>query len=373
MKAPSAQCLRTLRAIAYGETQFGRSALLRRCYASLPDQTQRQAPPPPPSTPYSPAPPPPAFSARSAADRLPGYKKRGRADDDEEFMPQPLARPIGMPNPPRPGENMGLDNRSRAQRREDFANFEKHMQRRAKMTKQISKPYFRDWSNLRFFRGKQFKSNERLFRGDASLWFPNFFGKTLNADAKKLDTKDGYGGLGRDTFYVMDGKVSVVSIVTCHWAQEQVDTFCSEAQNPELHQVLSQNSEVAQMVRINHEDNILRWWLLQAFRGNLRQQLPKPDHDRYFMVRRGVDEMMKESIGLLNEKVGYVYLVDAECKIRWAGSADAEPAERESMVRGLKRLIQEAKTPREQRTDTRKQLVDAVAEVTEDQKQAAVG
>jgi len=276
-----------------------------------------------------------------------------------------------MPNPPQPGQNMGLDHRTLRERRDDFVDFTKHMERRAAMTKQISKPYFRDWSNLRFHRGKIFKSNERLFRADVSLWFPNFFGKTLRKDAARLldqaggRRNDGYQGLGRDTCELMEGKVSVVSIVSGTWAQEQVDTFVHEKHNPELHQVLRENRDVAQRVWINLEDNTLRWWVLQAFRANLRSQLSQDEQERYFMVRRGVDDVMKESIGLLNEKVGYVYLVDADCKIRWAGSADAESVERESMIKGLRKLIQEARTPRGKRTDSVLQLEDAAADSLE--------
>lgn len=285
-----------------------------------------------------------------------------------------------MPNPPQPGENMGIDHRSLTQRRDDFVDFNKHMERRAQMTKQISKPYFRDWSNLRFHRGKIFKSNERLFRADVSLWFPNFFGKTLSKTAEHVKDelggwrKDGYKGLGRDTCEVMEGKVSVVSIVSSTWAQAQVDTFVDQAQNPELHQVLAESADVAQRVWINHEENTLRWWLLQAFRSNLRGQLSQEEQNRYFMVRRGVNDMMKESIGLLNEKVGYVYLVDSDCKIRWAGSADAEPSERESMVKGLRKLVQEARTPREKRVDSVQQLEHAVADILDEEpKAAAIG
>ncbi|KAF2214648.1 hypothetical protein CERZMDRAFT_36417 [Cercospora zeae-maydis SCOH1-5] len=346
----------------------------RRCY-STPLPTTKQPPLPRPRPP----PPSPQIPARIVADSQPGFRKRVRSDDHAEHVPQPLTRPIGMNNPPLPGENMGLDNRTLSQRRDDFVNFEKHMERRRTMTKQISKPYFQDWSNLRFHRGKIFKANQRLFRADLSLWFPNFFGKTLSKEAEHIEDetggwrKDGYKGLGRDTCEVMEGKVSVVSIVSSTWAQAQVDTFLSKEQNPELHDVLRENTDVAQRVWINHEENTLRWWLLQAFRSNLRRQLTQDEQRRYFMVRRGVSDTMKMSIGLLNEKVGYVYLVDPDSKIRWAGSADAEPAEREGMVKGLRRLIQEARTPRDRRYDSVQQLESAVADIIETPNPAAAG
>ncbi|CAK4032350.1 Mitochondrial ATPase complex subunit ATP10 [Lecanosticta acicola] len=360
MQAPSILCLRSSRSLAC----FTSSAS-RRFYASTPDRR------PPPPRPTSNVPPP----SRSVADSQPGYLKRSKQDDDEDFMPKPLSRPIGMPNPPKPGENMGLDNRSLAQRRDDFVDYDKHLERRSKMTKQISKPYFRDWSNLRFHKGKIFKSNERLFRGDVSLWFPNIYGKTLRKDArrKELERGDGYKGLGRNTCDVMHGKVSVVSIMSSVWAQAQVATFCSRERNPELHEALEQNKDVAQMVWINHETNFLKWWLLQMFQGSLRKGKSLQEQERYFMVRRGVSDVMKEAIGMLNDKVGYVYLVDTESRIRWAGSADAEPGERESLVKGLKRLVQEARTPKSERVDSKQQLMAAVDEITEETKAAAPG
>lgn len=240
------------------------------------------------------------------------------------------------------------------------------------MTKQMAKPYFRDWSNLRFFKGKIFKANERLFRGDVSLWFPNFFGKTLRKDLPRREEwrGDGYKGLGRDTCEAMQGKVSVVSYVSSTWGVDQVNTFISRETNPELHKVLEESKDVAQMVWINHENDILKWWIVQLFRYNLRAGKTKEEQERYFMVRRGVSDVMKEAIGILNNVVGYVYLVDGQNRIRWAGCANAEDWERESMVKGLKRLVAEA---RGQKVDVRQQLMDAVSEITEEPKSAAVG
>lgn len=234
------------------------------------------------------------------------------------------------------------------------------------MTKQIAKPYFRDWSNLRFSKGKVFKCNDRLFRGDASLWFPNFYGKTLAKGLERIERKDGYKGLGRDTVDVMRGKVSVVSIVSNMWAKAQVDTFTSAEQNPELQDIIQGNKGVVQNVWINMENNWIKWWLLQTFRNNLRQGKSAEEQRRYFMVRRGVNDMMKEAIGLVNDKIGYVYLVDEDCKIRWAGSAEADAGERESMVRSLKKLVQEMKVPREKRLSANTQAEETSHEILEE-------
>jgi len=106
-------------------------------------------------------------------------------------------------------------------------------------------------------------------------------------------------------------------------------------------------------VDINVEENAMKAALIRLFMGNLKRRLPVEAHGRYFLVRRGITEDMRDEIGLLNSKVGYVYLVDSECRIRWAGSGRAEPGERESMLGGLVKLLQEpAKIQEERKLET---------------------
>ena len=42
---------------------------------------------------------------------------------------------------------------------------------------------------------------------------------------------------------------------------------------------------------------------------------------------------MREPLGMTNSRIGYVYLVDENLKIRWAACADAKKEEEEALIR----------------------------------------
>ncbi|KAI0555366.1 ATP10 protein-domain-containing protein [Xylaria curta] len=272
--------------------------------------------------------PAPRFVAPSPlADAPRSYGKRV-----EEFTPTPLSRPIGLPYPPEAGQNTGIDFRSWKQRRDDFVNYDKHLERREYLKNKISRPYFRDWGNLQFHKGKTFIAPPRLFKGDLSLFFPNLYGRTL----VKTDKEP------RDTTPVLRGRVSVVSVFSSMWAENQCKTFVSQASNPIVEQLIAESGGRAQHVRINIEEDALKAFLVKLWMGRLRREVGgEENYSRYFLVRKGISDEIRESVGLLNSKVGYTYLLDAHCRIRWAGSGDSEDHERDGLVKGIQRLLLE--------------------------------
>lgn len=198
----------------------------------------------------------------------------------------------------------------------------------------MARPYFRDWTNLSMYKGKTFLAPPRIFKHEHSLYFPNIYGKTVDPEHKEP----------RDTTSVLQGKASIVAIFSTGWGENQVMSFISKKKNPALHEALEKSPDVAQVVRINVEDTSrLKYWLIRMFAWNIRRLIDPSNWSRYFMVRAGITDEIRESIGYLNSKVGYVYLVDGDCKIRWAGSGPADPDEVESLAKGLGRLLWEKK------------------------------
>lgn len=133
-----------------------------------------------------------------------------------------------------------------------------------------------------------------------------------------------------------------MAIFSSRWAEDQVESFVSDAANPTLRDLVRSNADAAQVVRINIEENAMKAWLVRMFMGPLRRRFGEENYSRYFLVRRGVSDLIRESIGLLNMKVGYTYLVDPECRIRWAASGQSTPDELESLTRGMQKLVKEA-------------------------------
>ncbi len=125
------------------------------------------------------------------------------------------------------------------------------------------------------------------------------------------------------------------------WAETQAGSFTAADANPALHGLLAGSGGRAQLVQVNVEEDVLKAWLVRMFTGSLRRRVGKANWDRYFLVRRGISDEIRESVGLLNSKVGYTYLVDHQCRIRWAGSGSADPGEKEGLVKGMQRILSE--------------------------------
>ena len=106
---------------------------------------------------------------------------------------------------------------------------------------------------------------------------------------------------------------------------------------------------MVQRVDVNMAIDWMRGLLVKLFRGRLRKKTPEERWDRYFMIklprdiRKGLSEETRDAMGMLNSSVGYVYLVDSSCKIRWAGSGHAWEGEVAGLNGALGRLIEEEK------------------------------
>lgn len=188
-------------------------------------------------------------------------------------------------------------------------------------------------------KGKTFLAPPGLIRRERAGYFPNLHGYTLEDPGGVADTTD-----------VLRDRVSLVSVFSGKWADDQARTFVTDRNDLFLpgekgRSNLGGNGEEAkaapvQRVEVNLEEGHMRAWLVRMSVGGLQRMRPASEWGQYFVVRRGVTEPVREHLGMANGKVGYVYLVDAECRIRWAGCGEATEGEKESLANAVRRLVE---------------------------------
>lgn len=148
------------------------------------------------------------------------------------------------------------------------------------------------------------------------------------------------------TTSVLTGKTSIVSVFSGTWAEQQTLSYVGEIQNPALaREVENSKGEGLQRVWINVEEDWMKAGLIRLFLGSSKKGKSNEEWERSFVVRRGVGDDLKDCIGMANAKVGFVYLVDGSCRIRWAGSGDADTGEREGLVGVVRRLAEGSRRP----------------------------
>ena len=209
----------------------------------------------------------------------------------------------------------------------------------------MSKPYFRDWTTLKYHSGKAFLSPRTLFRASKARYFPNLRGYTL---ASK-------GSADCDTTPALRGKVSVVTVFSGMWAYRQTQTFSPGGMDSDAERTRAG----WQRVEVNIEEKRMRALILKASCGGLRKATAEEAWGRYFIVNKGLHPGgrwkvptdfpggVREALGINNPKVGYVFLVDWECRIRWAGSGDAVAGEAEALAKGVPKLVEEMRREKE--------------------------
>lgn len=261
-------------------------------------------------------------------------KNDGDGDGDGDQPPTLvyLSRALGQRFPPHSDENTGIDKRSLKQRRADLVDKEKNLERRGELLKELNRGYFNEWRDMKYHQGKTWIGPPRIFKGDRAGYMPNLYGRTI---AKGRD------GKGRATTDAMKGKVSIVSVYSSAWAQRQAETFTGLKANKELHDLIQRSGGRAQQVIVNVSLSWIKSLLLRLFTWRLRSQVPKDVHSQYFLVRKGFTRALAGQMGMNNLSVGHTYLVDGECRIRWAGNGEAWEGERESLNRGVVRLLEQ--------------------------------
>ncbi|KAF9023686.1 hypothetical protein BDZ89DRAFT_1069713 [Hymenopellis radicata] len=231
---------------------------------------------------------------------LPEKKVRYEEPYDHEPLPY-LNRPLGVRNRPT------TTRKTLKEKMAEYMDYDKVLEDRMHLVKQATKGYFHDLNRTRRHGGKTWIAPKSLIRAEQALYLPDIEGKSLTSQVK--NTTDMC--VGRITILAMI-TTKISEIHTAGFSQVSQDRFSS---NP-----------LFQYLQINLQENLLKSLLVNLFVSSLRSTIPKHLHHAYLVSSQNM-EYEREPMSMTNSKVGYVYLIDEDLKIRWAGCADATPEE----------------------------------------------
>ncbi|EIW67444.1 hypothetical protein TREMEDRAFT_17176, partial [Tremella mesenterica DSM 1558] len=233
-----------------------------------------------------------------------------------------LPRPLGVPNPPtsRP--------KTWGEKRAELLDEDRHKAKRKALIKEASQGYFHDYNRARSANGgKLWTAPPVLIREDMAQYFPDIQGKALTGET--VHTTD-----------LLLGKVTLLAILSTRLSEEHVSSFCQPVLDD------WSTSPLFSHVQINHQDNLLKSLLLNFLVSSLKRTVPENRWGTY-MISGGEWSSydMTSPLGIENKLLGYVYLIDPNAKIRWAGNAMASEEEVDNLRRAtavlMRRLVKE--------------------------------
>lgn len=159
-----------------------------------------------------------------------------------------------------------------------------------------------------------------------SLYFPNISGKALDGSGKKHTTD------------ICTGRISVISMLSTKISEVFFFSFMFHLWphhnltkgwqihvagfTETTHKRFSTHPLYTPVI-INLQENLLKSFLVSLFLSSIRKTVPKAFHSNYLVSAQNM-EYVREDLGMVNKHVGYVYLVDEMCRVRWAACADAK-------------------------------------------------
>ncbi|KAI3613157.1 f1f0 atp synthase assembly protein atp10 [Moniliophthora roreri] len=216
-----------------------------------------------------------------------------------------LSRPLGVRERPTTARKSQLQNiRESLTDEETIGRERKHLVKEG-----FTKGYFHDLNATRRHGGKTWIAPKVLIREDRALYLPEIAGKCLEDSSMKHTTT------------MCLGKITLLSLLSTKISELHSQSFTSLALGRYLPSSATQHP-LLQHIKLNTQSNTLKAFLLTLLTRSLRAATPAHERPFYLLSSQNL-EYLREPLGIDNDRVGYVYLIDEELRIRWAGCADA--------------------------------------------------
>ncbi|KAJ2077963.1 Mitochondrial ATPase complex subunit atp10 [Coemansia sp. RSA 988] len=236
-------------------------------------------------------------------------------------FPRPRAKPrrtitpgdaVGQTEPAVRRERQPLKQQME-QKMRDVLSPEKNLETRAKIIHDIGHSYFQDIVDLRNNGDKLFEAPSQLIKSGRARYLPNLEGKTLT-------------GVSTDVVDLCRNKTTLLSVEFTKFAEKHTQSFVG------VFEKAFADAKNVQLVQANIEENWAKAMVLKLCLPYLRRSMPKHRHANY-LVHYGDVEPLRKALGIANPLIGYVFLIDADTRVRWYANGVAVKSEAETMVR----------------------------------------
>lgn len=187
-------------------------------------------------------------------------------------------------------------------------------------------------------KGRLFESPPSYFRADKALYFPNIRGKTLTG--KRMDLLD----------IIDKSKITILRVYSTDAGFEMTNDYFKVPNSEDSYltdtgiKVFQQEFPNAQIVEIILSENVSKH-LVHTFvtPAKVAKTRPEVQHERYLIAMRDsvLSRNDREKLLLTNGYSGYVYVLDPNYKIRWAGSGWPTANEVTTLWKSVKHLLKE--------------------------------
>ncbi|KAG0205853.1 hypothetical protein BGX28_002588 [Mortierella sp. GBA30] len=204
----------------------------------------------------------------------------------------------------------------------DWTDKEKNLEKRKELLTDFQSGYFAEFSELSRTGSKLWKATTSMVNADKALYMPNIIGTSLKT-SEPTELVD-----------ILKGKISLVAISGTRFGEEQIETFMT----PFLKQwPMSTKGSKVQLVELNIQENPLKAGLVRMMVPFVKKTIPEERHENYILHYKSIKHL-KDPLSMQNSYLGYVFLVDSNCKIRWGAHGIGTEAEIKTLLDSVQRL-----------------------------------
>ncbi|KAF9434650.1 Mitochondrial ATPase complex subunit atp10 [Entomortierella beljakovae] len=204
----------------------------------------------------------------------------------------------------------------------EWTDREKNLEKRKELLTDFQSGYFSEFSELSKTGSKLWKATENMISADKALYMPNIIGTSLKT-TDPIELVD-----------ILRGKISLVAISGTRFGEEQIETFMTPFLNK--WPAKGGNSKI-QLVELNIQENPLKAGLVRMMVPFVKKTIPPERHANYVLHYKSISHL-KDPLSMPNSYLGYVFLVDSNCKIRWGAHGKGSDIEIKTLLDSVQRL-----------------------------------